>query len=215
MRHALLLLLVVVPSALGCERGSDESGSMAADTISSIEDAAAVSALLAPIRAVSRAEIEYGDLAAQRAASEPIRQYGMTVAADHRAVLNALDSMAQSHGATLSETGDALDMANTVRMAHSGLENLTGPDFDLPFIRAEVESHRQLLDRLQQQAIPAASSEEVRNLLTDLRAMADAHLTRARQLLAQQLGESPDPRPAPGPPRPLGTPAPPPDTTGG
>jgi putative membrane protein len=212
MRHGLLLLLILLPLAPGCERGRDESGSMAADTVAVVEDATALTTLLAPIRAVSRAEIEYGDMAAQRAASEPIRQYAMTVAADHRAVLNTLDSMAQSRGATLAETGDALDMANTVRMAHSGLDNLMGPDFDLPFIRAEVESHRQLFDRLDQQAIPAATSDELRELLADLRAMAEAHLTRARQLLAQQLA----PRPAPAPPRPLGAPAPPPpDTTGG
>jgi predicted outer membrane protein len=211
MRHAWKLLLMIgCSAAVACDRDSGQSDTTAADTTRTADDAAEVHALLGPIRAISRAEVEFGELAAQRAASAAIRQYGQTIAADHRAVLTLLDDHAQRYGTTLSETGPALEMANMVRMAHSGLENLAGPDFDLPFVRAEVESHRQLLDRLDQHAIPAATSPELRDMLTDLRAMADAHLARARQLLASQLGESAEPPPQLPAPRPAPTPAPPP-----
>jgi predicted outer membrane protein len=79
---------------------------------------------------------------------------------------------------------------------------LAGPAFDLTYVRAEVESHRLLLDRLDQELIPGVRRAEVRALLQQVRAMTDAHLTRARQLLAQLLGR-PDPTPRPPPqPRP-------------
>jgi predicted outer membrane protein len=218
MHHRRTLLLFLCAALIGCDRDSEQSGGTPADSAQAAADAASLTTLLGPLRAISRAEVEYGQLAAQRAGSEAIRQYGQTIAADHRAVMGTLDEMAQRSGATLSETGPAQEMANVVRMAHSGLENLQGADFDLPFIRAEVETQRQLLDRLDQHAIPAATTTELRELMTDMRAMADAHLTRARQLLAQQLGESAEPRPAPAQPRPqapIGTPAPPPTTSSG
>lgn len=218
MHSGCKLLLVACTLLAGCNR-SDDEGAVPADSLQVAENAEAITTLLAPLRAVSRAEVEFGELAAQRAAAVPIRDYARTVAADHRAVLTLLDRTAEQRSAVLSEEGPALEMANMVRMAHSGLENLNGPDFDLPYMRAEVESHRQLLDRLDQQAIPAATTEELRTMLTDLRAMTDAHLTRARQLLATQLGETAEPRPASRPQRPVAPPRPPdstprrPDTT--
>ena len=108
-------------------------------------------------------------------------------------------------------------------MAHSGLEALQPADFDQAFVRAELESHRQLLDRLDMHVIPSASSPEMKALVTDTRAMVDAHLTRARQILAALMGQPAIPttlpppaseRPAPQPVPRYTTPAPiPPDTT--
>jgi len=199
----VLLAAVLLTAACG---GDDENGSnTAAADSATVEDSIATTALLSIPRAFSMAEVEFGQLAAQRAASPAIRQYAQTIAADHRALIALLDSVAQLRRANLAPTPDAAELENTVRMAHSGLENLNGAQFDLPFIRAEVESHRLLLDRLDQQLIPSATSSDLRNLLTDIRAMVDAHLARARQLLAQQLGESPQPmqqqqRQAPRPP---------------
>jgi putative membrane protein len=178
------------------------------------EENAALASALASIRAVSLVVVEYGELAGQRAAAPALGQYARTIAADHRALITALDSVASLRGASLSETRETQELANTVRMAHSGLEGLNGSAFDLPFVRAEVESHRLLLDRIDQQLIPAVSDPETSGLLIDIRAMADAHLTRARQLLAERLGQTVEPAP----PRPERRPPPapraepPPDT---
>src|SRR5690606_3511380 len=101
-----------------------ESG-VAADSLA-VEDAAATTALLSPPRAVSLAEVEYNQLAARRAGSPDIRQYAQIVEADHRAVIATLDSIARVRGTTLTETPEARDLANTVRMAHSGLDVLEG-----------------------------------------------------------------------------------------
>ena len=213
MRRLQVLLLTVMIVA-ACGGGEEEVD--AARVAQLAADSAAASELLTPIRGVSLVEIEFGDLAAQRAASPDLRQYAQTIAADHRSLVAALDSVAALHRATLVETRETQDLANTTRMAHSGLEGLAGADFDLPFIRAEVESHRMLLDRLDQQLIPSARNPDLTGLLTDIRAMVDAHLTRARQLLARELGQTDAPVPAvpspqqPRPQAPAGQPVPPP-----
>lgn len=193
MRDMRVLLLSGMMLFIGCGDGERDDDTAPADSTRVAETAASVAALLSPIRAVSMAEVEYAQLAGQRAGSTSVREYAQTIAADHRALIGVLDSVARDRTATLAETGEMQEMVNTVRMSHSGLENVAGADFDLPFVRAEVESHRLLLDGLDQQIIPGASSGDLRALLTDIRAMADAHLTRARQLLAQQLGESAEP----------------------
>lgn len=179
-----------------------------ADTLTAAEQAGRTAELLAPVRSVSIAQVDFGNLAMQRAVRDDVRRYGEVVGADHRALVAVIDSMAQAHGTTIEETIAARDLANSTRMAHAGLENLAGEDFDLAFIRAQVESHRQLLDRLDHELIPASDGARVSSVLRDVRSLADAHLARGRQLLADLLGEpSPEDPAAPAPGR--STPAPP------
>jgi putative membrane protein len=215
----VLLLAGLLMTAAAC--GRDEERVAERDAARIAADSAVAETVLTPIRSMSLAEVEFGDMAAQRAGDPAIRQYAQTIATDHRALIGALDSIARLHRATLTETRETQELANTARMAHSGLDGLAVGEFDLPFVRAEVESHRLLVDQLDQQLIPAASQPDLRSLLSDIRAMADAHLTRARQLLAQQLGETVEPQrpagqqpveqqPRPGPPAEQPPPPPPP-----
>ena len=195
MREMRVLLLAGMLIVTACGGDDGDTEGTEAQTARLDQESAATTGLLAPIRSMSIAAVEFADLASQRAGAADVRQYAQTVAADHRALIGVLDSVAQVRSAALTETRETQEMANTVRMAHSGLEGLVGTSFDLPFVRAEVESHRLLLDRLEQQFIPSATLPDLRTLLTDIRAMADAHLARARQLLARQLGESAEPQP--------------------
>jgi predicted outer membrane protein len=215
MRETQGLLFTMLLVVTACGGGDDDSEARTAEeTAQMTADSAAASSTLTPVRAMSMASIEFGDMAAQRAGAPAVRQYAQTIAADHRALVAALDSVARLHAATLAETRETQELANTTRMAHSGLEGLAGADFDLPYVRAQVESSRMLVDRLDQQLIPMAAHPDLNGLLTDIRAMADAHLTRARQLLAEQLGETAAPAqpPSPSQPRPAppaGEPVPP------
>ncbi|HEX2168422.1 MAG TPA: DUF4142 domain-containing protein [Longimicrobiales bacterium] len=211
LRVRTLLLAGLLVSA-ACGGDDEDEGTERRDAAQASADSAAAASLLTPIRGMSMAEVEFADMAAQRAASADVRQYAQTIAADHRALIGALDSVARLHRAPLTETRETQELANTARLAHSGLEALAGAEFDMPFVRAEVESHRMLLDQLEQQLIPSATNPELKSLLTDISAMATAHLTRARQLLAQQLGEAAAPPPSAQPDRepPAGEPLPPP-----
>jgi predicted outer membrane protein len=193
LRVLLLLLFVGLPA---CDRDRDRNDALAGDTLGAPrETAQETQELLSPVRAFSLVAIEYAQMGMQRAARQDVRQFGQTVAADHRAVVAVLDSAGQTRGATLHETAPGRELANTVRLAHSGLENLQEPDFDLAFIRAQVESHRQALDRIDDELIPAATSADMEGLLNDTRAMVYAHLMRARQLLGDLLGQPVEPPP--------------------
>lgn len=221
--RGLALALLTVLAACGGDGDDNETADAAAAALR--ESPEQVQEMLSPIRAFSLLAVEFGQLGQQRAARADVRQFGQTVAADHRALVAVLDSAAGAAGASLQETASSRDLANTVRMAHSGLEGRGDDEFDLAFIRAEVESHRQLLDRLDQEILPAARTDGMETMLGDTRAMVYAHLMRARQLLGDLLGQPVEPPPAgtspatvrpPAPqPAPPATQPPVPDTTGG
>jgi predicted outer membrane protein len=190
-----VLPLVLLVGLAACQRNGEPPEEMEGDTTGMLESPEQVQELLSPVRAASMVLVPYGDMAMQRALREEIRRLGQTVAADHRALVAILDSAATWHRATLAETPEGRELASGVRLAHAGLENLQGAEFDLTFIRAQVESHRQLLDRIDHEIIPVVTTPGMETLLHDTRAMVYAHLMRARQLLGDLLGEPLEPPP--------------------
>jgi predicted outer membrane protein len=223
MRTVAMTVLVGLLAVAACDRRADRSDAAPPDTTGVAESASQVTDLLSPVRAVGLVAIEQGQAAMQHAGRAPVRAYAGTVAADHRALVATLDSAAATRGATLAETPEARELANAARMAHAGLENLPDADYDLAFIRAQVEANRQLLDTIDQELYPTATSRVLQDLLRDVRGMVDAHLMRSRQLLGDLLGEPVEPPPTAGTapvPSPQPTPEPtpepePPDTVPG
>ena len=197
MRVKWILPLLLCAVATACR---DENGGSAVpvDTLDASYVAGSLTESLAPVRAASAAEAEFAELATQRATREPVRQYAQVITADHRAVVSALDSLARARTLTYEASAAVRDVENGVRAAHAGLQTIPAEEFDLAFIRAEVESHRQLVDRLDRELIPSARGDDIRALLGDVRAMSDAHLTRARQILTELLGSIAPATPPPG-----------------
>jgi putative membrane protein len=185
LRGGLGVLLLPLVVACGGDREAEDTQ---LDAVAMAEAAALSGSLIAPVRATSAALIQHTDLAVQRAVRDDVREYARTVGRDHRALVQALDSVVQADGLQSGDTAVSRDMADAVRMAHSGLEALEGGEFELAFIRAQVESHRELLERLEVDLLPAAPTARLRQLLLDVQALEAAHLTRARQLLAAILG---------------------------
>jgi predicted outer membrane protein len=210
MPGSRMLSLALCTLVVAC-RGGEGRNTAAADTLRARAGAAAVLAPLALVRFASAAEAEYAAEAAKRAAREDVRRYAQVIATDHRAVVGILDSIARGQEADYEATPASRELATALGAAHAGRDSLAGPAFDLAFIRAEVESQRQLIDRLDQELIPGMGGAPQRAVLQDVRAMAGAHLTRARQLLAIALRDAPPvvARTATPPPsRPAATPRP-------
>jgi putative membrane protein len=220
---ALLLMALLLTTLAGCDRGDERDDEMAAAAAAAaLEDAELTTELLSPLRASALVVVEASQQHAARTQRADVEQYARTVATDHRAVIEALDGVARERGATLAETATARDVSNTVRMAHTGLENIPPGDADLAFIRAQVESHRRVLEIIDGELGAHARSTEIQALLGDVRGMVDAHLIRARQILGDLLGEPVEPPPAglqtpPSPqgPTPTAPPVPRPDTAAG
>jgi putative membrane protein len=83
------------------------------------------------------AEVEIGRLAAQRAASDAVRQFGQRMATDHSAVNQELMQLAQRKGVMLPR-----EMDPSHRAAMDRLSTLTGPAFDQAYMTDMMRDHQ-------------------------------------------------------------------------
>jgi putative membrane protein len=93
-------------------------------------------------------EVELGKLAAERASSPEVKEFGQMMVEDHTKAGNELKELASRANVDL-ESGDAREDAND---AVEKLSDLKGPEFDREYIDLMVKDHQDALDALQDQA---------------------------------------------------------------
>jgi putative membrane protein len=84
------------------------------------------------------AEVEMGRMASQRAASEPVRQFGQRMVTEHGAANQELLQLAQRKGVTLPQEMDAMHRATMDRLA-----TLSGAAFDQTYMNEMMKDHQQ------------------------------------------------------------------------
>jgi predicted outer membrane protein len=98
---------------------------------------------------------------AQQAGTQFAEQAGITPAP------SKLSNKLQNHGADVIEK----------------LQTLQGSDFDQAYMKAQVEQHQEVLDKLDAQLIPSATAR-TRGQLQQARKMVHHHLTEAKAVQA-------------------------------
>jgi putative membrane protein len=134
------------------------------------------------------ADIETGDLAAQRGNSKEVRQLGAMFARDHRMVRQQGRDLAKKLGVTPTPPkGDksAEDLAKTM----STLRSKSGADFDKAYLEHEVAFHKAVLDAIDQQLMPAIQNEELKALVEKVAPAFKAHMLAAQALDKKLFGE--------------------------
>ncbi|HET7621876.1 MAG TPA: DUF4142 domain-containing protein [Gemmatimonadaceae bacterium] len=144
--------------------------------------------IVAIFDAANTADIETGDLAAQRGHSKEVRDLGAMFARDHRVVRQQGRDLAKKLGVTptppkndQSAKQQAETMA-TLRAKH-------GADFDKAYLDHEVAFHKAVLDAMDQQLIPAIQNEELKGLVQKVEPAFKAHMLAAQSLDKKLFGE--------------------------
>ena len=83
------------------------------------------------------AEVELGKLAADKASSQEVKDFGQKMVDDHSKANDELKSIAESKNITLPTELSAKDKA-----LHTRLSKLSGPAFDRAYMQAMVSDHR-------------------------------------------------------------------------
>jgi putative membrane protein len=83
------------------------------------------------------AEVELGKLAADKASSDQVKQFGQKMVDDHGKANDELKTLAQNKNITLPADLDAKDKA-----LKSRLEKLSGASFDRAYMQAMLKDHR-------------------------------------------------------------------------
>jgi len=189
--------LLVLAGALACgpreERGSESGNTadgIAADSLR--RDASNLTdAQIAHIAVTANSlDSSMGVFARPKASSSAVRQFASDMIRDHGNSNQQAKALAQRLNLTPVEHERSRDMQEEGANKQRDLSDDRGADFDRQYIDHEVEMHEKVLRTLDDDLIPSADNAELRQLLTQARAVVASHLERARQLDRTLGGDS-------------------------
>lgn len=126
------------------------------------------------------AEIEAGQLALEKSASEQVKAFAQRVVDEHGADLQALRTLAQARGITLPDE-------TTIRSRSQGvaLKTLSGSPFDQQYLKRIGISEHQRTIGLLRNALNSTQDPELRALVGKMLPSAQSHLQKARYISVQ------------------------------
>ena len=187
----LALSLAVLLAACG----SDEDRSAPVDTAMSTAAVPAVPTaapalndptIVAIFDAANTADIETGQLAAERGDSREVREFGAMLARDHENVRKQGRDLATKLGVTPTPPADDPAAADHAA-AMARLRGLSGAEFDHAFLQHEVAFHKAVIDAVTSTLLPAIQNAEVKALVVKVAPAFEAHM-RAAEALDRKLG---------------------------
>lgn len=187
-RLGWLAVTMVVASAAGCAGGGDVEGARASAT-AEVEGSEAANQhtltdaeIAAVVVAANSIDVSYGEIARDRARDERVKQFAETMITDHTAVNKSAVELVGRLGVTPKENDVSRSLEASANDTRALLRSKSGGEFDLAYIRNEVEYHRAVIDALDGLLIPSASNAELRETLVGVRPAFVAHLRHAESL---------------------------------
>jgi putative membrane protein len=143
--------------------------------------------IVAIFDAANTADIETGQLAAERGQSTEVRQFGAMLARDHKAVRQLGRDLAKKLGVTPTPPADdAAAKAHAAAMAT--LRGKSGADFDRAFLRHEAAFHKAVIDAIQSTLLPAIRNQELKELVAKVAPAFQAHMVAAQEMEKRLAG---------------------------
>jgi putative membrane protein len=128
-------------------------------------------------------EVQLGNFAEQKAASEDVKKYGEHLATDHSQLGQKLQQLASNLGVRLTQ-----EMTPEQQNLVSRLEKLSGKAFDREFIKAMIADHVKDVAEFERMANQATNAD-IKQFATEALPMLRDHLKMARELASKGGGE--------------------------
>jgi putative membrane protein len=139
-----------------------------------------------PIAAITQAanlgEILQSRLALTRASDPAVLSFAQMMIEHHTQLIAQQEALLAALGAAPLEntTSRMLTANNALQMAQ--LMPLSGPEFDLAYMNAQIEAHRIVLNMVDTQLLPSAQDPRVRDMLSGARPVIAEHLAEAESI---------------------------------
>jgi putative membrane protein len=157
--------------------------STAGETLSATKQGLNDGQIAAIVRAINVAEIDQGKIAALKAHDVGVKQYAETMIAQHGQAVKDMDELDTMLNIRLTESELMTEMRVNATSVESKLSQNNENSFDKAYLESQIEAHRQALDTIDSQLMPAVRSEELRQMLENLRPRVVDHLQMAQTLL--------------------------------
>ena len=130
------------------------------------------------------AEVKFGELAKQKAASPAVKQFGERMVTDHSKANSQLKGVASKNDISLPSGLDAKDQAT-----YDKLSKLSGPEFDRAYMKDMVSDHEKDVSNFKREADTGKNSD-VKNFASQTLPTLEKHLTLARQTEQQVMANN-------------------------
>lgn len=120
-------------------------------------------------------EVQLGELAVQRAETEPVRKFAATVRTDHQAGLQRATNLAKS-----LKVEPPTEPATEARGIYDGLSQLSGGEFDAAFVSHMITLHEAAIATYSRNA--SSNNDAVASMVAETLPKLKAHLATAQAL---------------------------------
>ena len=121
------------------------------------------------------AEVQLGQLAAQKGSSDEVKKFGQKMVDDHTKANDQLKQVASGKDVELPT-----DIDRSHRREHDKLSKLSGADFDREYMKSMVSDHQKDVKEFQKEA-KSAKDPDVRNFASSTLPTLEQHLQLAQQ----------------------------------
>jgi putative membrane protein len=125
------------------------------------------------------AEVQLGQLAAQKGTSSDVKSFGQMMVDDHSKANDNLKSVASQESMTLPTSLDAKDEA-----LYTKLQNESGPKFDRDYVRAMVKDHQEDVKEFQKEANDG-HDPKVKNFASQTLPVLHEHLQKIQSIQSE------------------------------
>lgn len=130
------------------------------------------------------AEVQLGQLAQQKAASQAVKDFGAKMVHDHSQNSSQLMMLASSQGVTLPTTMNAKDQA-----LYNRLSGLSGAAFDRAYMQAMLKDHRMDISEFTHESGQVTHDPQLKSYVSMTLPVLHEHLQLAQQV-ESQIGTS-------------------------
>jgi|GEM_PF-3905491 len=140
--------------------------------------------VVAVLMAVNTGEIDQGTLAQSKGMNADVKAYGSQMVTEHSAANQRASALVQSLGLAAGDNAVSETVKAEGKTILSQLQGVTGMEFDVAYINAQVTQHAKVLNIIDSTLVPAAQSQAMKEELTTLRASVAMHLSHAQMIQA-------------------------------
>jgi putative membrane protein len=133
------------------------------------------------------AEVKLGQLAAQKARSEDVKQFGQKMVDDHTKLNDQMKQIAQQQGMDVPDGIPAKDKALQTK-----LSGLSGDDFDKAYIKAMLKDHQKDLSEFKKEA-SSGNDTSIKDAASQGATVIGEHLQMVQQMAQKhniQMGDA-------------------------
>lgn len=122
------------------------------------------------------AEVQLGQLAAQKASSPDVKAFGQQMVDDHTKANDQLKTVAAQEHISLPTTMDPKDQA-----LYTKLQGMSGPEFDKTYVKAMVKDHKEDVKEFQKEA-DKGKDPQIKGFASQTLPVLQGHLSKVESI---------------------------------